>query len=484
MGLRLSAWIKIVSIAVLFCFLFWSNLARLWLKTNPFSGEDNWKHAIFVPLLGLYYLYVNREQLLSAEIKTTWWGLGIMLVGILLFGYAIWPLQNDWFKDLGMVITLFGAVTFLCGWEVMKTAWFPIAFLICALPWPGLFYSMLAGPLQELAARVAVRLMNFVGVQSGQFGTKIFVEGRDHAVHTLNVAEACAGLRSLMTFIFIAGAVAFLSYRPLWQKFTMVFSAIPIAIFCNTMRVTVQGILARYASMQWAEGAAHGMVGLVMMIPAFFLILLVGWILQNIFIEEVDDKSALRLSKPSTMPSGRPAQTRRVVSRGSEEKSSSRVTTQAIATARAVASRQPPLATATASAEASPELAAPAAARKAAPANAAGVARTMPATGAATGPGAPQSARPAAGTTAPAARAAASTSKPAVVGGAAAASGAAVKKPATPATTTAPAKSAKPVPAQPTSPAPTAAKPSVPASTRVTPASSQPTSRNNEGPKQ
>ena len=44
----------------------------------------------------------------------------------------IWPLQNDWFKDLGMVVTLFGVVTLLCGWQVMKTAWFPIAFLVCA----------------------------------------------------------------------------------------------------------------------------------------------------------------------------------------------------------------------------------------------------------------------------------------------------------------------------------------------------------------
>jgi exosortase len=213
--------------------------------------------------------------------------------GILLFSYGIWPGQNDYFKDLGMVETLFGIVTFLCGWEVMKTAWFPILFLICALPWPGLFYSMLAGPLQKFAAMVAVRLLNLLGVSSGQFGTKIFIVAKDQSIHTLNVAEACAGLRSLMTFVSIAAAVAFLSFRPLWQKITMVFSAIPIAISCNTLRVTVQGLLTRYSSGQWGEEFAHGFVGFVMMIPAFFLILLVGWVLQNIFIDEVSDKKSL-----------------------------------------------------------------------------------------------------------------------------------------------------------------------------------------------
>ena len=155
LGLPVSAWVKIGTLAILFLLLFWPNLRRLWDKTNPFTGEENWKHGAFVPFIGLYYLYINRDQLLAASVKTTWAGLAIAIAGIVFFSYGIWPGQNDWFKDVGMVVTLFGVVTLMCGWEVMKTAWFPIAFLICALPWPGLFYSALAGPLQKLAAMVA-----------------------------------------------------------------------------------------------------------------------------------------------------------------------------------------------------------------------------------------------------------------------------------------------------------------------------------------
>jgi len=352
LGVPLSAWFRIGIVTVLFALVFWPNLRRLWDKTNPIDGDANWQHGLFVPLVGLYYLYVNREKLLVSHAQSAWeWkelfanaglatlfscipfllikippaavalstllpvlfamgqfssnellrrrmgtisALMFVFSGILLFSYGIWPGQNDYFKDLGMVETLFGIVTFLCGWEVMKTAWFPIVFLICALPWPGLFYSMLAGPLQKFAAIVAVRLLNLVGVSSGQFGTKIFIVAKDHSIHTLNVAEACAGLRSLMTFVSIAAAVAFLSFRPLWQKITMVFSAIPIAIFCNTLRVTVQGVFDRYVNGNWSESFAHAFLGLLMMIPAFFLILLVGWVLQNIFIDEVSDKKAFR----------------------------------------------------------------------------------------------------------------------------------------------------------------------------------------------
>jgi exosortase len=298
-GLRLSAWLQIIAIGSLFVLLFWPNLRRLWYKTNPFNGEPNWGHAVAVPLIGLYYLYVHREQLLAAKVKTEWSGLGIAVGGILFFAYGIYPGQNDWFKDMGMVVTLFGVVTLLCGWRVMKIAWFPILFLICALPWPGLFYSQIASPLQKMAAEVAVHILHLAGVPAGQFGTKIFVGTKGGGVRTLNVAEACAGLRGLMTFVSIASAVAFLSARPMWQKIILVVSAIPIAIFCNTMRVTGQGVLARYASEQWGENFAHGFVGLLMMIPAFFLILLVGWVLEHIFIEEVEDKSGLKRPRPA-----------------------------------------------------------------------------------------------------------------------------------------------------------------------------------------
>ncbi len=93
----------------------------------------------------------------------------------------------------------------------MKIAWFPIVFLVCGIPWPGLVYSKVAGPLQQLAANVAVWTLQLTGVEATVGGTKISMIGGDGNWRTLNVAEACAGMRSLMTFISVAAAVAFLS---------------------------------------------------------------------------------------------------------------------------------------------------------------------------------------------------------------------------------------------------------------------------------
>lgn len=286
-GLTPTAWVQVGTLAVLFLIAFLICLRRLWLKTNPINGDANWSHAICVPVIGLYYLYAHRKEFFNTPVVASWSALPILPLGILFFGYGIYPGQNDFVKDVGMVMTLFGLAAFLAGWRMMKVLWFPIAFLVCALPWPPLVYSAVALPLQELAAKVAVFVLRISGVNAFFNGTKIFMEGFQGELRTLNVAEACAGLRSLMTFITIGAAMAFLSSRPLWQKIVVTISAVPIAIFCNVMRVSGQGLLDHYWSREWSQGFAHQFAGMVMLIPAFFLLLLIGWLLDRIFVEVV-----------------------------------------------------------------------------------------------------------------------------------------------------------------------------------------------------
>lgn len=362
LGLSSLAWMSIAVVALLMAALYWPNLRRLWLKTNPITGAEaaNWSHSLLVPVIGLYYLYLRRDDLLSATIRPLLvdrfgksrvigggvaflsglvgylffrsageamvgstiagyadaaclglaalgllalafdWGIGSLLAGLLLFAYGIWPGQNDYLKDVGMVITLFGAVLTLCGWQVMRVAWFPILFLICAIPWPGLVYSKVALPLQFLAAEVAVIVLNIAQVDTVVEGTQIIMHLPDRPEpRMLNVAEACAGMRSLMTFITAGAAIGFVfGQRPLWQRLTIVASAVPIAIFCNVMRVSVQGLLDVYVSQQISENFAHAFVGLVMLLPAFFMLLAVGWVLDNLFVE-VDDEEPTQPAAPA-----------------------------------------------------------------------------------------------------------------------------------------------------------------------------------------
>jgi exosortase len=218
------------------------------------------------------------------------WGLGTTLFGLFTYAYGINPGQNDFVQHSAIVATVFGVTLLVCGWEIMKVAWFPIVFLVCAIPWPALVYSWVALPLQELAASVAAGALRVTGVEAFRLGTKLFIgDGANQRV--LNVAEACAGLKSLMTFVTLAGAMGFLSSRPMWQKILITVSAVPIAILCNVFRVSGQGLLDHYVSPKWSENFAHQFAGVIMLVPAFFLLQATGWILDNVFIEEVDKRA-------------------------------------------------------------------------------------------------------------------------------------------------------------------------------------------------
>lgn len=367
LGLSRFAWLQIAVVAALFFLVYWSNLWRLWAKTNLINGtaKDDWSHSMLVPVIGLYYLYLRRDDLLSRPVRplmpttlnrprllggmvlvvaglATWlgfglesvqealravpfmgslsgylsslglgaaclgvlvlaldWGLGTLVGGLALTAYGIHPGYNHYVQELGMVLALFGTVLTLCGWRVMGVAWFPIVFLVCALPWPSLVYTKVAIPLQNLAAQVAVIVMNIAQVDAVVEGTRIVIS-KATGVRVLNVAEACAGMRSLMTFITIGTAMAFLSLsRPMWQKLIIVASAVPIAIICNVMRVSAQGLVDVYITEAATEGFTHGLVGLIMLIPAFFMLLGVGWILDQVIVEEEDETKAV-----DTAPAG------------------------------------------------------------------------------------------------------------------------------------------------------------------------------------
>lgn len=365
LGLPVAAWWIAVTVTGLFVAIYWSNLRRLWLKTKIIGGEAEWAHATLVPLIGLYYLYLHLDELKATPVKPllgtdlsrqrfAWagiiaafgalcylvfphlpvigsivggelrlagiglmalavfaaafdWGIGTLLYGLLVSAYGIYPGSNDFVKDVGMVIAIFGAVLALCGWGVMRIAYFPILFLFCALPWPGLFYSKIAMPLQELSAGGGVLTMRLFGIDAVKEGTTMMlnnvIDEKTLRPVEIGVAEACAGLKSLMMFVSLGAAVAYLSSRPLWQKLVMVASAVPIAILCNMFRVSGMGILRAWGYESPLEGDAHAWIGLLLLVPGFVMLLGVGWVLDRMFIEEADDELIVR-KKPGPDPAG------------------------------------------------------------------------------------------------------------------------------------------------------------------------------------
>ena len=146
-------------------------------------------------------------------------------------------------------------------------------------------------PMRQLAAKVAAALLNLVnGLEAETTGVIIDVIYKGHRLEPpINVAEACSGMRLLMAFLALGVAMAYLHYRPIWQRFILLASTIPIAIFCNIVRVTVTGFIYILIHPKYAQGLYHDLLGLFGMLPlAFGLYGLLAWFLSSLFIEETE----------------------------------------------------------------------------------------------------------------------------------------------------------------------------------------------------
>jgi exosortase len=143
-------------------------------------------------------------------------------------------------------------------------------------------------PMQQLAAEVTTVLLNLVSeMEATVSGVVINVVYKGQRLDPpLNVAEACSGMRLLMAFLALGVAMAYLHYRPAWQRIILLASTIPIAIFCNIVRVTVTGFIYILIHPKYAQGIYHDLLGLAMLPLAFGLYGLLAWFISSLFVEE------------------------------------------------------------------------------------------------------------------------------------------------------------------------------------------------------
>ena len=143
-------------------------------------------------------------------------------------------------------------------------------------------------PLRQIAASAATVLLNLVpGVDATASGVVIDIVYRGHRLEpALDVAEACSGMRLLMAFLALGVAMAYLHYRPIWQRVVLLLSTVPIAMLCNIIRVTVTGFIYVLADPEYTQGIYHDMLGLAMLPLAFAFYGLLATFMSSLFIDE------------------------------------------------------------------------------------------------------------------------------------------------------------------------------------------------------
>jgi exosortase len=289
--LKLHNYIKILIIGVLFSYLFHNEIEEI---VHRWVIDSSWSHGFLIPMFSLYFINQSKKEIISCiendQFKPNYFGLLFLILGILFYPFNIVQLQYGYLRPVGMIATLGAIVLFLGGWRLVKYTWLPVVFLIFAVPLPRRYYVSLTMPMRHLAAVVATALLNLIsGMQATVNGVVIDVIYKgQHLEPSLNVAEACSGMRLLMAFLALGVAMAYLHHRPMWQRVVLVVSTIPIAILCNILRVTTTGFIYVLVHPKYTQGIYHDVLGLVMLPLAFGIYGLLAWFMSNLFTEEAD----------------------------------------------------------------------------------------------------------------------------------------------------------------------------------------------------
>jgi exosortase len=191
-----------------------------------------------------------------------------------------------------MVLMLLGLVLYLAGPKLTKLLWLPVLYLALAVPMPEGLYVRVAYPLQELAAQGATGVMKAVGVDIVREASSLTLFSRTSVKYDLTVAEACSGMRLLMAFFALGVAIAYLENRPVWQRVVLVAAALPIAIFCNVLRVGITTTMYYIDKPEMGQDVLHTFTGMLMLIPAFGMLFGLGWVLNRLFVEDDEDDDA------------------------------------------------------------------------------------------------------------------------------------------------------------------------------------------------
>ncbi len=282
---RLPAWARIparqvgylLGGAVLVAALLWSywptftDLYGIWRRNDEYSA------GLLVPFFTGYVVWSWRRDLERVPVKPA------VLAGVVAFllaqavrGVGLVLVYGS-VEMLSIIVSVAAITLLLLGWSFLRTLTPALLFLGLMLPWPNRAQAALTLPLQRWATTSAVFCLELLGYEVGRDGNIIRI-----GETTVAVAEACNGLRMVTAFIVISGLVVLLVKRAWWEKLLVLFSSLPIALLCNTLRLAVTAIAFTFLTGEHVEQAFHDFGGYAMMPLALAMVVGELWLLGRL----------------------------------------------------------------------------------------------------------------------------------------------------------------------------------------------------------
>lgn len=258
--------LRAVGIAALLVVAYDSVLAKLatdWWQISDYS------YGILVAGFAFYLAWSRMRSLRSMTLRPSWWGVLLVAAAIVLQILGVYGAEL-FMSRVSMVVLLAGIALGFGGARVLRLFAFPLFVLLIAIPIPALILSEVTLPLQLISSKFATALLQSSGVPVLRDGNVIQLPAM-----SLEVAEACSGIRSLMSLMSLAVFYSYFREKSNLRRGVLVLASIPIAIVTNALRIFGTGLCVQYWTPDAAQGFFHEFSGWIVFL--FSLALLVAF---------------------------------------------------------------------------------------------------------------------------------------------------------------------------------------------------------------
>lgn len=264
--------VRAAVLAILIALLYHKILVALvqqWLQ------DPNYSHGFFVPLFCGWILWKKRKNLEQVPVNENWAGLVVILGALAILILGVLGAEN-FLSRTSFIFLLAGLIIYFRGWKLFRAVLFPWGVLFLMIPLPAIIFNEIALPLQFQASALASNMLSLVGIPVLREGNIIHLPSI-----TLDVVEACSGLRSLVSLITLTVIYGYLFEARQWRRALLILSAVPIAVMANGLRIMGSGVLGEYWSPDKAEGFFHLFSGLLVFLVSIVLLLVVHGIVSR-----------------------------------------------------------------------------------------------------------------------------------------------------------------------------------------------------------
>ena len=243
------------------------SMVEIWSRSGTFA------HGFLIAPIALYLAWTKRDALANTPFRTSFAGLGLVVVGVLLWIVSV-VASVQVTEQFAATLILAASIIATLGLSVARVLWFPLLYLFFAVP----FGDFLIPYLMEVTADFTTWAVALLGIP-------IYREGLYFSLPSGNfeVAAACSGVRYLIASIALGAIYSYQTYATTRKRLLFMAAAVLAPILANGLRALGVVLIAHFSGMKYAVGVDHVIFGWLL----FGVFLLMVFWLGNKFADDV-----------------------------------------------------------------------------------------------------------------------------------------------------------------------------------------------------